>query len=102
MSDSVARRPSLFGLGPGRSLIHFCYVCQSLINKFLNAFSFVGFCSVEIPLGVGCDAVHGEELSWLPTAIAKAGENLQSLPEDDVDLFILSVRQKQVLLVGIL
>src|SRR5438105_3649159 len=64
---------------------------ESLVDELLQALSFVGLDRVEIPLGVGGDAVHGIELTGLSSPVAEARELLERRAVQNVDLHVHAV-----------
>src|SRR5262245_56715292 len=87
--------------GPGRALIFSRHRSHTFEHEPLDALSFVGFSRVDVASRIDGDAVRAEELTWLASAVAEARQQLQRLPFDDVDLFVLSVRDVDEPLLGI-
>src|SRR5688572_30968049 len=73
----------------------------SLENELLQALPFVRFRRVDIPAGVGRDAVNREELSRIATAGSERCQLLQRQAVENVNLLVLRVRQVQVPLLRI-
>src|SRR3954468_21347475 len=85
--------------GPHRPLIlALGHALHPLVEEALQAAAVVGFRRVDVPLRVGRDAVHREELPGHLAAVAEAGENLERLPVEDPHLLVLAVRQVDELL----
>src|SRR5438105_4512435 len=56
---------------PHDALAHRRHRRHAFIVEALDAFSFIGFCRVQIASGVDSDAVHTIELTRLPSAVAE-------------------------------
>ena len=90
-TTSARRSPALFATGS-----------DPFVDELLQAPSFVGLGREDVPLRVGRDAVDGEELPRLAAAVAEAGEDLQRLAIEHVDLLVLPVGEVEILLLRIL
>ena len=75
---------------------------HALVHELLHALAAIGLGREDVALGVGGDAVHGIEFAGLPSAVAEAGQNLQRLAVDNVDLLVRAVGQIDVLLLRVL
>src|SRR5215467_4394357 len=76
--------------------------CHALVYELLNSFSLVRLGRVDVALGVRRDAVHGEPLAGLASAVAELGDDVQRLPVHHVDALVLAVGEEDVLLLRIL
>src|SRR6185503_8073146 len=75
---------------------------HSLVDELLHAFAFVGLRRVDVALGIGGDAVHAEELSRLPAAVAEVRDLLQRFANDDADLLVGAVGEEDEALLRVL
>src|SRR5215813_7002529 len=75
---------------------------DALVDKLLHPLSFVGLGGVEVPLGIGGDAVYSVELAGLAPAVAEVGELLHGLAQDDPHLLVLAVGEEHEALLRIL
>src|SRR5438093_1146548 len=94
---SVRARPRR----PDHALIFLRDRSETFVRELLHALALVGLRYIDVPFRVDRDAVRAEELTRLAPAVAEAGEQLQRLPLDDVDLLIAAVRQIQIFLLRV-
>src|SRR5262249_23716809 len=86
---------------PHGSLILLRHRREAFVDELLQAFSFVGLGGVDVALRIGGDAMDGEELAGLASAVAETGQNLHRRALDDVDLLVLPVGQVDVFLLRV-
>src|SRR5690349_5850362 len=83
---------------PWRPLVRARNRAETLINEALHALSFPRLGRVDVPLRIGGDTVHPEELTRLPPAIAERRQLLQRVALDDPHLLIGTISQIHVAL----
>src|SRR6266851_312312 len=86
---------------PQYALLFFRDRSQALVHEFLQALPAVGFGRVDVAFRIRRDAVHGVELTRLPSAVAETRQNLKSVAQQDVHLLVGPVREIDVLLLRI-
>src|SRR5213592_1031843 len=75
---------------------------NAFIDEFLHALALVRLGRVEVPLGIGGDAVYAVELAWLAPSVAEIRNLLQGLAQDDAHLLVLAVGEEHEPLFAVL
>src|SRR6516164_2639253 len=100
--ETERRCNPLAPLRPEHALVAARHRADALIDEFLYPLTLVSFSRVEIPLGIGRNAVYAVELAWLAAAIAERGYFLERFAHNDADALVLTVCQQEEFLPGIL
>src|SRR5262249_8335186 len=88
--------------GPHDALIFLGYRRQALVEKFLDALSAIGLRGEDVAFGIGGDAVHPVELSWLAPAFAKRREDFERIAVDDVNAVVFAIGKVDIFLLRVL
>src|SRR5690348_16322399 len=86
---------------PDHSLIQARDGAEPFIYELLYSLPLVRLRRIDVALRVGCDAVHGEELTRLASAITEHRQNLERLTIHHVYTLVSAVREVEVLLLRI-
>src|SRR4051812_46666388 len=87
---------------PDDALASRAHFADAFEHELLQPLTFVRLGRVEIPFGIGGDAVHAVELTRLAPAVAKVGELFHRVAEDDAHLLVRSVGEEEVALLRVL
>src|SRR5438874_10846532 len=75
-------------LWPHDPLVRFRDRSHAFVDELLQALPVLGLHGVDVALCIGGEVVHGVELAGLAATVTEAGQDLERVPLDDVDLVV--------------